>query len=127
MENWTVAVFIFGAVLVAMIGQGWASLLEHQRRKQALDVIKTVLASGREPPQQLYDLLREAQTPKAPWSEVVIFSALSIGFWIAFAYSDGDRRVAFLVVAATMTFTALACLGLALFRRPGGPADDGRQ
>ena len=129
MENWAIALFIFGAVAVGMIGQGWVSFLDHQRRTQTLELIKTMLAAGKDPPQQLYDQLAQANQAKAPWSEVVVFTALSFGFWLAFLYTDGDRRTAFLVIAASMTVTAIGCFILAL-TRPGARSltrDDAQQ
>jgi hypothetical protein len=107
-----------------MIGQGFASLLEHQRRKQAMDVIKAAIEAGKEAPPIVYEQLRAKGTGQAPWSEVVVFTALSFGFWLAYGTADeSGERTAFLVVAATMTVTALGCLGLALMR-PGGRKDD---
>ena len=129
MENWVIALFIFGAVAVGMIGQGWVSFLDHQRRTQTLELIKAMLTAGKDPPQQLYDQLAQGNQPKAPWSEVVVFTALSFGFWLAFFYADGGRRTAFLVIAASMTVTALGCLILAL-TRPGAASltrDDDQQ
>lgn len=123
MDQWMIIFVIFAAVTLAMIGQGWASMLEHQRRKQALDLIKAAYEAGKEPPAQLYAMIG-APYAKAPWAEVVVFTALSFGFWIAFAQSDGDARTAFLVVAATMTVTALGCLGLALMRPPARKDDE---
>ena len=116
MENWMVALLIAGAVVLGMIGQAWVSMLEHSRRSQVLDVIKAVLTAGKEPPPLLYEQLRQADRVKPPWSEVVVFGALSFGFWIAFATAEGAPRTAFLVVAMTMTATSLGCLGLALLR-----------
>lgn len=118
-----VAAFILVAVTIAMMGQAFVSLLEHNRRKMAMEVIKAAIEAGKEPPQQLYDQLSKADQAKAPWSEVVLFSALAFGFWIAFAQTDGDKRAAFLVVAATMTVSAVGCLGLAVMR-PGRRNDD---
>lgn len=123
-DTWMVALFIFGAVTVAMIGAGWAQYLEHQRRRQAMDVIKAAMEAGKEPPQVVYDQLAKAGQQKAPWSEVVVFTALSFGFWLAFANAAGESRTAFLVVAATMTVTALGCLALAIMRPGGGKDDD---
>lgn len=123
MQDWMVALFIFGAVTVGMIGQGWVSMLEHQRRKQAMDIIKTAMEQGKEAPPIVYDQLRKAGQSKPPWSEVVVFSALAFGFWIAFSQADGTQRTAFMVIAATMTVAALGCVGLALMR-PGGDKDD---
>lgn len=122
-DPWMVAFFIFGAVTISMIGAGWAQYLEHQRRKQAMDVIKAAMEAGRDPPQIVYDQLSKT-SGKAPWSEVVVFTALSFGFWLAFANADGNSRTAFLVVASTMTVTALGCLALAIMRPGGGGKDD---
>jgi len=87
-----------------------------------MDIIKAAMEAGKEAPPVVYAQLRPAGRSKPPWTEVVIFSAMSFGFWIAFANADGDQRTAFLVVAATMTVTALGCLGLALMR-PGDRDD----
>ena len=109
------AALIFGVVTIAMIAQGWVSLLEHQRRRQTLDVIKAALQAGREPPAELYALLRKDAAPKAPWAETLVFGALAIGFWLAFAVMEEDRRSVFLVIAATMTVTSLGCAAIALW------------
>lgn len=128
MENWVVALLIFGAVTVGMLGQGFISYLEHQRRKQAMDIIKAAMEAGKEAPPIIYEQLRKAGQSKPPWSEVVIFSALGFGFWIAFSQADGEQRTAYLVIAATMTVTALGCLGLALMRPgEGGSRNDERE
>ncbi len=122
-ENWMVALFIFAAVAVSMLAAGWSQWLEHKRRTQAMDVIKAALEAGKEPPAIVYEQINKAGQAKPPWSEVVVFSGLGFGFWIAFANADADSRTAFLVVASTMTVTALGCLALAIMR-PGGGKDD---
>lgn len=124
MEDWMVALLIFGAVTVAMIGQGFQSLLEHQRRKQAMDVIKAAIEAGKEPPQILYEQIGNTNQSKPPWSEVVVFTALGFGFWIAYANAAPEDKTPFLVVAATMTVTALGCLGLAIMRPARGDGND---
>lgn len=124
LEKWVVAALIFGAIAVSMLGAGWSQYLEHQRRKQAMDVIKAAIEAGREPPQIIYDQLSKSERQKAPWSEVVIFTALGFGFWIAYANAESANRAAFLVVAATMTVTALGCLALAIMRPDRGGKDD---
>lgn len=118
MEKWMVALFISAAVAVGMAAQAWVSWLDHKRRSQALDIIKACVQAGRDPPPQVYDELRAGGEPKPPWTEVVLFGALGAGFWIAGALAEPDRRLAFLVIAAAMTATALGCLVLAL-KRPG--------
>lgn len=122
MENWMVALLIFGAVTVGMVGAGWAQWLEHKRRSQAMDVIKAALDAGKDPPAIVYEQIAKAGQSKPPWSEVVVFSALGFGFWIAFANADAEQRIPFLVIASTMTVTALGCLALAIMR-PGGDSD----
>ena len=124
MENWMVAAFIFGAISISMIAAGWTQWLEHKRRSQAMDIIKTALEAGKEPPAIIYEQIDKVGRSKPPWSEVVVFSALGFGFWIAYANAEADDKTAFLVVAATMTVTALGCLALAIMRPSGGKDDD---
>ena len=124
MENWMVALLIFGAVTVSMLAAGWAQYLEHERRKQAMDVIKAALEAGKEAPPIVYEQLSKSGQSKPPWGEVVVFSALGFGFWIAFANADGEQKTALMVVAATMTVTALGCLALAIMRPDRGGKDD---
>lgn len=124
MEDWMVALLIFGAIAVSMLGAGWSQYLEHQRRKQAMEVIKAAIEAGKEAPPIVYEQLAKSTQAKAPWGEVVVFTALGFGFWIAFANADGEQRTAFMVVAATMTVTALGCLALAIMRPGGGGKDD---
>lgn len=125
MDTWALIFVVFGAVTIAMIATGWAQLLEHNRRKQAMDIIKTAIEAGKEAPPVIYEQLASASRPKAPWSEVVIFTALSIGFWIAASQTADDQHLAFTVVASTMTVTALGCLVLALMK-PGASRNDKR-
>jgi hypothetical protein len=124
MDQWMVALFILGAVTVAVVGQGFLSFLEHQRHKQAMDVIKAALEAGKEVPPIVYEQVSKVGRSKPPWSEVVVFTALSFGFWIAYSQAEGDQRIAYLIVAATMTVTALGCLGLALMRPDAGGKND---
>lgn len=122
--NWMFAAAVFGAVAIATAAIGWNQWLEHQRRMKALEVIKVALERDKEAPEAVYQELAKAGAAKPPWSEVVAFSALSAGFWIAYARADnGDDRTRFLVVAATFAITALGCLVLAL-KRPAKRSDD---
>jgi hypothetical protein len=124
LEHWMVALFIFAAVTVGMIGAGWSQWLEHKRRSQAMDVIKAALEAGKEPPAMVYEQIAKPSQSKPPWSEVVVFSALGFGFWIAYANAEANAKTAFLVVAATMTVTALGCLALAILRPDRGRDKD---
>jgi hypothetical protein len=129
MEQWIVALLILAAITVAMIGQGWVSFLEHHRRKQAMDVIKAAIEAGKDVPQEIYDQLNVATGPtgQEPWTEVVIFTALSVGFAVGFATSDGERQMAFLAITAAMMVTAVGCLILALMRRSAKRRRNGGQ
>ena len=124
-EDWMVALFIFAAVAVGMIGAGWSQWLEHRRRSQAMDVIKAALEAGKEPPAVLYDQIAKTGQSKPPWTEVIVFGALGFGFWIAYAQAQPDDKLAYLVVASTMSLTSLICLAIALMRPGrGGDKDD---
>lgn len=121
-----ILVCVLTAVLTAAAGVAWGQFLEHRRRVAAMEVVKAALTAGREPPQQILDELTRAGQRKAPWTEVVVFTALAFGFWIAFFRAGGgDEQTAFLVVAATMSVTAFGCLMLALMAPGGGKVDDG--
>ena len=124
MEDWMVALFIFAAVTVGMLGAGWSQWLEHRRRSQAMDVIKAALEAGKEPPAIVYEQIAKAGQSKPPWGEVVVFTALGLGFWIAYAQAAPDDKTAYLIVAASMTVTALGCLALALMRPDRGRGKD---
>jgi hypothetical protein len=125
MDQGDVALLIFAAVTVGMLGQGWVEFLEHKQRKQAMEVIKAAIEAGREPPAEMYELLRGGSilqtTKKAPWTEVVVFASLAVGFLLAFALmpsaETGEPRMPFLVIGVTMAAASLGCLALALFRR----------
>lgn len=105
---------VFGAVAVGVLGQAWTSYLEHRRRLQALDVIKAALQAGKDPPAELYALLKKDGAAHSPYGEVFMFGVLALGFWLAVAVLDGERRAAFFVVAVSMTVAALGTLALAL-------------
>jgi hypothetical protein len=124
MERWMVAAFIFAAISVGMLGAGWAQWLEHKRRTQAMDIIKAALEAGKEPPAIVYEQIQKAGQSKPPWGEVVVFSGLGFGFWIAYANAADDDKTPFLVIAATMTVTAMGCLALAIMRPDRSGKDD---
>ena len=126
MNNVFIMLLIFGAIVIGMIAQGWVSFLEHQRRRDTLDVIKAALQAGKEPPPELYALLKKDSAPRAPWGEAFVFGVLALGFWLAFAFLGDERRMAFLVIAATMTVTSLGSLAVAILR-PGRSRDDERK
>lgn len=123
LENWMVAAFIFATISIGMLGAGWAQWLEHKRRSQAMDVIKAAIEADKEPPAIVYEQIDKAGQSKPPWGEVVVFTAIGFGFWIAYADAAPEDKTAYLVVAATMTVTAIGCLALAIMR-PGRSGKD---
>lgn len=123
MNNLGIMLFIFAAVAFGMIGQAWVAFLEHQRRRQTLDVIKAAFQAGKQPPPELYALLKKDAAPRAPWGEAFVFGVLALGFWLAFAFLGEERRMAFLVIAATMTATSLGSLAFAMLKS-GRSRDD---
>lgn len=129
MERWMVAAFIFAAVSIGVIAQAWVSWLDHQRRSKALDVIKAAMEAGREPPQQVYDMLEHNEYAsmgfsRRPWAEAVIFAAVAIGFWVAYGVETGDSRGKYLFIAAFMSAASVGCAALALFNSGRRPHDD---
>ncbi|MGD9981408.1 MAG: hypothetical protein AB7H66_06230 [Hyphomonadaceae bacterium] len=124
MENWMVAAFIFATVTIAMLAAAWAQWLEHKRRSQAMEVIRAALEAGKEPPAIVYEQIDKAGQSKPPWGEVIVFTAVGFGFWIAYADAAPEDKTAYLVVAATMTVTAIGCLALAIMRPGRGGKDD---
>jgi|GEM_PF-2156437 len=119
-----IVIFVVGIVVISMLGAAWSQWLEHKQRSQALEVIKAALQAGKEPPAVVYEQFAKAGQAKAPWGEVVVFTALGFGFWIAYAQTPPEEQMPYLVIASTMTVTALGCLGLALMRPGGGSKDD---
>lgn len=117
MERWIVVALVMVAVTVGVLGQAWVSWLQHRRRMRTMDLIQASLDAGREPSEHLYDEIAHDRSGAAPpVAEVVIFSALATGFWIAWFNAEGDERVPFLSVAAAMTITAVGSLLLVILR-----------
>ena len=82
------------------------------------------MEAGKEPPPVFTNRLTMPTQSKPPWGEVVTFCALGFGF-LDRVCGPRPRNVAFLVVAAMMTVTALGCLALAIMRPDrGGDKDD---
>lgn len=132
MEREMVAAFILAAVVIGVSAQAWVSWLDHKRRTKTLDVIKSAMEAGREPPRELYAQLEAGPyaslgLSNRPWGEAAVFAAVAIGFWIAFgAQPEGDQREKLLFVAAFMSAMSIGCAALALFR-PGQRRRDDEQ
>ncbi|NWG53910.1 MAG: hypothetical protein HXY28_09340 [Hydrogenophilaceae bacterium] len=115
---------VFGGVLVAMGSVAWAQWLDHRRRMKALDVIKAALERGMEAPAPVYAELSKDAAKRPPWSEVIIFTALGVAFWVAYFRIGGDSADRYAVIATAFTVTALGCLVVALLPRGAGKARD---
>lgn len=118
-------VVVFGAVMLATAAVGWSQWLDHRRRMKALDVIKTALERGAEPPALVYAELTKSGAARPPWAEVVIFTALAVSFWVAYWQIGGDEAKRFMIIATAFSVTAVGCLVLALLgvRGPKSPDD----
>lgn len=114
--------------------------LRYCRHKDAMDVLKTYAAQGKEPPPEVSRILSGAADPSCgpynggygygwwgrrygpywEWRRVFIFTSLAVGFGIA-AYYGEDWGVhafpAFGIVAAIMGCLAIGSLLFALFAR----------
>jgi len=124
-----ILVIVVTAVVTAALGAAWAQMLEYRRRAAAMEVIKAAIVAGREPPREvLNELTGSGAGQGSQWSVVVAFTALSVGFWIAWWRTQNQEvATAFLVVAATMTVTAAGCALLALTSSRGAAhPEDGR-
>ena len=110
-----ILVIVVTALVTASMAAAWGQMLEARRRGSAMEVIKAAIAAGKEPPREVLDELARAGQRRPPWTEVIAFTALAVGFWVAFnRVGDEGSQTAFLVVACTMTVTALGLFVLAL-------------
>ena len=114
---------------------GWGMFLRYQRQKAVLDLIRTYVENGREPPEGLLaqiETMDEGQadwmgigqglerTPTNYWSQVGLFAMMAAGFGIAsFMGVDGGSG-AFLIVAMTMAAVAVWALISALTQKRDG-------
>lgn len=120
MAHWVIIIIVFGAVVVAGIGQGWSQYLEHRKRALILEAIKEAYRAGREPDQRLFDQLSDAERYEregGPWRNVIVFGALALAFGAAAYFNQEGPRHAFVVVAIAMGATALGSAALAVASR----------
>jgi hypothetical protein len=113
--------------------------LRHRRHRDAMDVLKTYAAQGKEPPAEVSRILSGSANdatcgpwggysgwaarrygPYAEWRRFFIFTSLAVGFGMA-AYFGDDWGVrgepAFVIVAAVMACLAVGSLLFALMAR----------
>lgn len=122
-----------------LIAGAWHSLMSYRKHRDTLDLIKSYVSSGKEPPAGLIDKLNGGVVDDAwtgetrderravrrhyrgygGWSRVVLFASLSAGFAYASATDMYEAGPAFLIVAFVMGAIALSQLVATLtWRRP---------
>lgn len=123
--------------LAWIVGSAFSNFFRYRGQKNALDLVRTYVERGQEPPEALLRMIEkphdpdavcevsfETSTPRTPrvaadyWSLFGLFAALAAGFGFAGAFTgiDGGSG-AFLVVAVTMGAVAIWALINALTRR----------
>jgi len=126
--------------LAWIVGSAFSSFYRYRGQKNALDLVRTYVERGQEPPEALLrmvekpcdadaDLWATAAEPPAPrsprvaadyWSLFGLFAALAAGFGFAGAFTRIDGGTgAFLIVAVTMGAVAIWALINAVVRRGG--------
>ena len=118
---------IVGIVITVAVLSAAAMMMVEQiertkRSNKALEVIQIALQQGKEPAPELYRALEPAGPEKTDqrWSNVIVFSALAVGFGAAAftAYPEGGARFqAFAIIGAAMTAAAIGSLLYALFAK----------
>lgn len=114
---------------------GFGSFLSYRRQKAVLNLIRTYVENGREPPADLIAQINagddsdgnwfgdgqgRSRAPTNYWSLVGLFAMLAAGFGVA-AYMGIDRDSgAFVIVALTMTAVAVWALICALTQKREG-------
>ncbi len=112
-------------IIFPIFGMGIGALAvwgEFSRQKRALDVLKIYAEKGTEPPASVLAVLNRAGTSGGrgrgnPWSRMVFFLVLSIGFGaLAFfsAHGDPSKGAAFLSGFGIISFAMFALAASAL-------------
>jgi hypothetical protein len=131
--------------LGAFIAMIFANFMAYQRRKAELDVLKSYIQQGKDPPPELSKALGGSSSQDAPpndpygmyghpyygwggwrryhrygpygeWRRAISMGAISGGFYLAYRYSSGDTGHAFLIVSIITGVIAAASLVFALLQ-----------
>jgi hypothetical protein len=119
----------FWWLIFPLFGIVWAfvELAQSGRRsKQAMDLIKTYVEQGKEPPSELLDIAAGDQSlassgfagqRNSPAPLVVMFTAFAVGFGLlAYLFPGSEKtQTAFFVVAVTFGVLALGYFFMAMF------------
>lgn len=128
----------FWWVLFPLVGfafGGWGMFLRYRRQKAVLDLIRSYVENGREPPASLLAQIESldnaeggwvgnprpgSRTPTNYWSLVGLFGVMAAGFAIAaFMGVDGGSG-AFVIVALTMAAVGVWALICAMMQKRDG-------
>lgn len=98
-----------------------------RRARRAMDLIKTYVEQGKEPPAELLDIAsggeswgnngmgRRGRRRSSAW-DLVSYTAAAIGFGIATQYAHNENsRLAFMIVAAVMAVFAIGSFFILFF------------
>jgi hypothetical protein len=121
-DFWWLIFPIFGLIMAV-----WGMASSESRSKRVMDLIKSYVDQGKDPPPELLKLAAEdadysARTPQTrqqnnAWS-FVVFAALAAGFTTGWWFVQGeDYAFAFLIVAVTMGVLAVGSLFIFLLGR----------
>ena len=121
-DFWWLIFPIFGLVMAI-----WGMASSESRNRRVMDLIKTYVDQGKEPPPELLRLAADdaAHGGRAPtahphnnaWS-FVVFAALAAGFTTGWWFVRGeDYAFAFLIIAVTMGVLAVGSLLILLLGR----------
>ena len=129
--------------LAFFIMSAWGGWLSYQRRKAELDVLKSYVQQGKDPPPEIAKAVGGGGDPADPygyghpyygaygwrgwrryrygpyweWRRVIVFGAISGGFWFASQYySDRGPSHAFEIVAIITGIIAVASLLFAVLQ-----------
>jgi hypothetical protein len=121
-DFWWLMFPIFGMFLVLT-----GTFKDEQRANKAMDMIKSYVDQGKEPPPDLLRLAGVEETSKQPQSRnsgawtFIVFTALAGGFgagwYLLVRGGDNDVAFAFATVTVTMAVLALGALALLIFGR----------
>ena len=121
--------------LVAFVFAGFGSFLRYRRQKAVLDLIRTYVENGREPPVDLIGQINagddgdgtwfgdgrgRSRAPTNYWSLVGLFAMMAAGFGVASFLGVDNGSGAFVIVALTMAAVAVWALICALTQKREG-------
>lgn len=115
---------VVSIVLLAIGLAGFKAWLRHQRAQHGLEMIKSYVDQGKEPPPQLLEALQQpgpdrfaerwGRQPDRLWIPFFLFSGLSAGFVVMAIFGTDQREAANFAERTPFIFVSLTMAGLAL-------------